>query len=115
MGDNEMFYSAVRSAGDQVGVFEYDGDTGYFYLYDTRNEENRKIVAAIRVLVGTPDFEEQDVAICWDSTESKVGLFIHEQLWAVFDCRTGAEYGGDYHASSQPEIPMEITNSFKTR
>ena len=108
-----MFASAVRSAGDQAGVFEHDGDTGYFYLYEIKGEEMRKILAAIRAVVGTPAFEKQDVAIRWDASESKVGLFICGQLCAAFDGETGAKYGGDYHGSVQADIPAEVVDAFE--
>jgi hypothetical protein len=110
----EVFDSAVRSAGDLAGVYEYDGDTSYFYLYDTRSEDTRKVIAAIPVLAGPSDFEEEDVAIRWDSTEGKVGLFIRERLWAAFDIETGAKYGGNYCAHGNPEMPVEIAEAFET-
>ena len=109
----EVFDSAVRSAGDLAGVYEYDGDTGYFYLYDTRSEDTRKVIAAISVLAGRSGFEKEDVAIRWDSTEGKVGLFICEQLWAAFDTETGAKYGGNYRAHGNPEMPVEIAEAFE--
>lgn len=31
MTNEEMFDSSTRSKGDLAGVFEYDGETGYFY------------------------------------------------------------------------------------
>ena len=115
MTNDEMFDSAVRSAGDKAGVFEYDGETGYFYLYDTRNESSRKVIAAIPLLVGTPDFEEKDITIRWDPTESMAGLFIRGQLWAVFDGETGTQYGGHYRAHACSEMPVEIINAFEAQ
>ena len=108
------FDSAVRSSGDQAGVFEYDGDAAYFYLYDTKKRENRKVIAAIRILTGAPDFGGKDITIRWDSTEDKVGLFIRQRLWAVFASSTGAKYGGNYRANVEPVIPIEIANAFLT-
>jgi uncharacterized protein len=34
MAADEIFESASRAAGDLAAVFEYDGETGYFYLYE---------------------------------------------------------------------------------
>jgi hypothetical protein len=34
--ENEMFVDAVRSLHYLAAVFEFDGDTGYFYLFDPR-------------------------------------------------------------------------------
>ncbi len=114
MATDEMFNSALRSVGDMAGVFEFDGDVAYFYLYDTTQPDEQKILGAIRVLTGTPDFEEDDVAICWDKSEGKVGLLIRGKLWAAFDGITKAAYGGSYHAGSRAEIPMEIAASFES-
>jgi len=57
----EIFKSATRSAGDFSGVFEFDGDTSYFYLY--RLHAERRIVDAIHVCSGAPDFEESEIEI----------------------------------------------------
>jgi hypothetical protein len=107
-----MFDSAVRSAGDKAGVFEYDGETGYFYLYMTGNIGDRKITHAIQVLVGAPDFSSDEIAIRWDVTEVYVGFFIRGQLWAAFHTETGESYGGNYSAGARPRIPAEIIASF---
>jgi hypothetical protein len=107
-----IFEDATRSAGDRSAVFEYDGDTGYFYLYNAQGEQGRKVVAAIRVLHGDSDLQQEDVAIRWGADEGVVGLFIRGQLWAAFDDRTGARYGGDYQTGARPEIPCEIADAF---
>ena len=51
----EIFESSVRSAGDLAGVFEFDGDTSYFYLYRVDASEGNKVLDAIKVSVGEPD------------------------------------------------------------
>jgi hypothetical protein len=114
MARREIFDSAVRSAGDLAGVYEYDGETGYFYLYDTRKEDEHRIVGAISVFTGTSELKERDIVIRWDPTESMVGLFIRGQLWAVFDGERGTEYGGHYRENGQPGVPDEITKVFVT-
>jgi hypothetical protein len=40
----EIFVSSVRSTGDLAGVFEYDGETGYFYLYRAKGASGKKIM-----------------------------------------------------------------------
>lgn len=112
MSAEEMFDSSVRSTGDLAGVFEFDGDVAYFYLYNNEAAEKHKIIGAIRILAGTPDFEEADVEICWDQTESKVGLRIRGSLWAVFDAGTGERYGGNYKAVANAAIPASIARCF---
>ena len=59
------------------------------------------------------DFAESDVCIAWDATEERVGLFIRDVLWAVFDVVTERKYGGDYEVNGDPEIPSTL--SFGTK
>lgn len=113
MTDNEMFDSAIRSAGDMAGVFEYDGETGYFYLYETEGGKGQKIISSIQVLTGSPDFGESDITVCWDLNEVIVGLFIYKTLWAAFDARSCAKYGGNYHFNGQADIPLKISGAFE--
>jgi hypothetical protein len=108
----EMFDSSVRSAGDFAGVFEYDGETGYFYLYDMSREESQRVLAAIRVVGTKPDFDQDSIEIKWDKAERRVGLFIRGALWAAFDTKTGAGFGGDYAAGAQPKISQEVAQVF---
>ncbi len=115
MAEDEMFDSVVRSAGDKAGVFEYYGDTGYFYLYKTKGEKYQNVTATIWVLNGTPDFAGKDIAIRWDPSEGKVGLFIHGQLWAAFDIDSGEKYGGNYQVGTQPNIPLDIIGAFESQ
>lgn len=112
---DEIFISATRSAGDQAGVFELEGGTGYFYLYETNGTERRKINAAIRVVVGKFDFREGDFNVRWDADENMVGLFIRGRLWAVFDAGTGAKFGGDYRHKHPADIPAGVANAFETK
>ena len=70
MAENEMFDSAIRSTDDKAGVFEYDGETAYFYLYETKGNLGHKVVGAIHILTGMSDFKQKDVAIhieIWDA------------------------------------------------
>ena len=112
MAADEMFDSAVRMKGDLAGVFEYDGDVGYFYLYQTEGDKDRKVLGAIRIFVGDPDLQQADVDVRWNNVESVVGLFIEGQLWAAFDGNSGAKYGGDYRKDAPPQIPSEISEAF---
>lgn len=113
MSASEMFESAVRAQSDLAGVFEYDGETGYFYLYDIKGDEGQNVIAAIHIVTGSPDFQEKDISILWDSSEKTVGLFIRGRLWAVFDVITKATYGGNYRANAQSSIPEKIAHAFE--
>lgn len=111
MANDDIFDSSIRSAGDLAGVFEYDGETGCFYLYETKGDEGRKVVGSIHVLSGEPDFAEADVSVRWEPAENKVGLFIRGVLWAVFDSHR-MKYGGNYKAGSSPSVPSETARAF---
>lgn len=112
MDGSEIFTSSVRSAADLAGVFEYDGETGYFYLYDQRREESQKILDTIHIISARPDFDESDLQIVWDKTETYVALVIRGRVWAAFDTRTNAKYGGDYRPNQVPSVPTEIVRAF---
>jgi hypothetical protein len=114
MAESEMFESSLRTCGDLAGVFECDGETGYFYLYEERANEGQKVAGAIHVLTGSPDFGQEDVSVVWDTSERFVGLFIRRQLWAVFEGQNRAKHGGDYLADSEPLIPKEIVRAFES-
>jgi len=107
-----MFQSSTRSEGDLAGVFEYDGKTGYFYLYEAIGNEGQKVLGAIRILTIAPDFRESDLEVRWNCAERNVGLFIRGGLWAAFDGKTRAAFGGNYCAGAQAQIPPEIISAF---
>jgi hypothetical protein len=103
----ELFESAVREKGDFSGVFEYDGDTAYFYLYDMRREDQPKIVDAVHILSGATNLEESDVIVQWDKGEQRVGLFLRGVQWAVFNVASSRKYGGNYNTQERAKIPIE--------
>ncbi len=109
-----MWVGMTRSAGDLEGVFEFDGETGYFYLYNLSGEQGQKIISAIHIISGVPDFDESDVGIRWSADEKVVGLFIRSRLWAAFDSKTSAKVGGNYHSPALPTIPPEISIAFES-
>ena len=109
----EIFDSSVRAKGDFAGVFEFDGETAYFYLYATGGGvEEPKIWDSVHVFSGQPDFAESDISVRWDSREEKVGLFIRGILWAVFDCVRQSKCGGDYVPGRKPSLPAEAIAEF---
>jgi len=109
----KSFDSLVRSAGDLAGVFEYDDRVGYFYLYEVLGQATGKIIKAIRISSGEPDYAESDIAIRWDRQERSVGLFIRGELWAVFDAEMRQSYGGDYSPDKHADVPLEISAGFE--
>lgn len=57
-GTEEMFVESVGRSGDLAGVFEYDGETGYFYLYRI-GDGGSKVLDSIHVLSFRPDFSSR--------------------------------------------------------
>lgn len=108
-----IFQSCVRAVGDLAGVFEHDGDTSYFYLYDSREEDQQKVISAIHVYTGIPDYGEGDVIVRWDNEEQYLGLFIRSELWAAFDIQMNERYGGNYLSGQKSDIPDGIKSHFK--
>ena len=113
--DEEVFESSVRSTGDLAGVFEHDGDTGYFYLYETCAPKGRRIIGALHVLSGPCAFRAADVQIRWAEDGSVVGLFIQGRVWAVFDTTSGAEYAGNFAAGIGPTLPDRVAAALAVR
>jgi hypothetical protein len=107
-----MFDSSIRSAGDLAGVFEFDGATCYFYLYETGAGSGHKVVDSIHVLSGRPDFGETEIAVRWDLSERTVGLFIRGVLWAAFDCDSRLKGGGGYTPGGEPRLPAGMGANF---
>jgi len=113
MASPEMFVDETRSAGDLAGVFEYDGETGYFYLYDRSRPSDGKgsrILGFIHIVSRTPDFAEEDVVVRWSKDEITVGLFIRGKLWAAFS--GGGKFGGDFRNPGVPNIPEWVSSAF---
>jgi hypothetical protein len=111
----EIFDSATRLTGDMAGVFEYDGETGYFYLYKMDSVFGNKIIDSIRICLGTIDFTDSDISIKWDSQNQLVALLIKGEIWAVFDSYKGTKHGGDYKSIGKSNIPLNILTRFSSR
>jgi hypothetical protein len=109
----EVFESASQSAGSLAGVFEFDGETGYFYLYETKAPDGAKIVGSIHILEGDLDLSRMTISVRWDRQEQRVGLFIDGRLWAAFDSVTGNKFGGDYRPNATPDISPDIAAGFR--
>ncbi|MUV15284.1 DUF2251 domain-containing protein [Noviluteimonas gilva] len=113
MDEQEIFESEVRSNDDLAGVFEHDGDTGYFYLYDLTKGESQRIIAALHMMSGTADFSADEVAVRWDQNEQFVGLLIKGKLWAAFEAEGSRPFDGGYGRVEKSEIPENIRALFE--
>ena len=112
MIEHEISKSSLRSFGNLPGVFEFDGETGYFYLYDQTREPPQKLIDQIRIFGPKPDFDDHDVVVRWDDSEKRVGLLIRRELWAVFDAEAKTKYGGDYLPQAKSTVSAEIARLF---
>ena len=76
------------------GIFEDDGDTGYFYAYD--RSPGAGILDAVHIYsaanVADRD-RDSDVLLLWSSDGLKVGLLINDHLHAVIDFESRLAYG----------------------
>jgi hypothetical protein len=91
----EIFESSVRSSGDMAGVFEFDGETSYFYLYRVDANQEGKVLNAVKVFMDAVDCKQSDVVIKWSSDEKLVFLQLTGQIHAAFDCDNFQSYSGD--------------------
>jgi len=107
----EIFQSSVPTDAGIAGVFEYDGEVAYFYLYDLRRAKGKQVAASLRVFSGNIKLAESDFEIKWNKGRSYLGLFIQGVLWAAYDLR-GNSVGGNFVPGSSPNISAFITQSF---
>jgi hypothetical protein len=108
----EIFESALRSSGDIAGVFEFDGQTSYFYLYRIDASAGNKVIDAIRISEGGQSSAPIDVSVRWSGDENIVGLQIGDQIWAYFDCLGAKQSGSMYLRGGQTQVPLDIRMKF---
>jgi len=89
----DLLESSTRTSGDYSGVFEYDGETSFFYLYGQNEEAEHKIVDSIHIFSGEADSIISDVCVQWQEPDERVGLFLNGVLWAVYNLTTGKNLG----------------------
>lgn len=93
----DIFLEAPSPHMDYCVIYEDDGETGYFYALDLKNQED-PILDALHIY-NVEDVEDSDLPslfqIVWSADGLKAGLFINEYPHAVFDfeakrgyCRT---------------------------
>lgn len=112
----DVFVAEEREPGGLAGVFEYDGETAYFYIYDRARPSGKQIIAASHIKSGTWDLREEDVEIRWSSHGNEVHLFVRAEIRAAFDIRTGravaVEPGQDKAILSQEWSPHSEPREF---
>lgn len=105
----EFIESALRPDGDLAGVFEFDGETSYFYLWNSTLKDGKKILASICIDVAPSEIENSEVVIRWDENSKYVGLFFSRKLVAVFDDSGGRFFEGNF--STIPDSLSGVFNS----
>ena len=106
MSEN-VFEGSVSRNGNFAAAFESDADTAYFYVYRIVNSSEYKVIGEIRMGSRNLGIKSSEIAVHWDATDEKVGLFINGTLWAVFEISSGKKYGGNYRFGGTPRIPPE--------
>jgi hypothetical protein len=102
-----LFSSESDASGEYAAVLEADEDVTYFYLYRTSNAEGQRIAGAIEVCRCALTLRPEKVEIRWINDE-RVALFLNGILWAGFDLRTGAKYGGNYSPGAPSQVPAHF-------
>jgi len=102
---NEIFKSSSRSAGDLAGVFEADDVTAYFYLYAMRPGATPKVLGALNITRFVSGAPEKSISINWDKDQGKCGVFINDNLIALYDVGLLAESDGKVGKYIDKEIP----------
>lgn len=90
-----------------VGVFEDDGDTGYFYLYDADADtilDDLQIYSDAKAL----RLDEQDVEVVWSSDEQKCGVRIWNGMRGIIDVTGNTKV----HSKLESRSSASITDSY---
>lgn len=90
----EVWLASDSSSSSFSGVFEDDGETGYFYAYDRSNPEE-PILDAVQIYDGQSVRDrdrESEAEILWSSDGLKAGLLINAVLHAVINFQAGKAY-----------------------
>jgi hypothetical protein len=108
MMSKELFIEAMRTAGDFAGVFEYDGEVGYFYLYRlSESGSGGKIDGAIEIVQGDLTFAADEIEVRWSAEQDRVALFVDGKLWALFNVKSGTAYGQKHSKLLASNVPPD--------
>jgi hypothetical protein len=99
----EIFVCDVGREGRYAGILHGDDAVTWFYFHDLAAQ---KVLGAVQVYRGVPNFTEADVEIRWNDDQTEVGVFIKGELGACFDLVRGWGYPGTYSRTG-PEIQSE--------
>jgi hypothetical protein len=104
----DIWVQGINAFNTYAGIFEADDDVGWFYLYKIFNpadvNEKLKVIDAVQVCRGTPDFSDKDCMVQWNDAGTHVSLFIKGSAYAYFDLVEGRGVPGRY-----PDRPLNRT------
>lgn len=95
-------------------VFEDDGETGYFYLYD---KNGRGILDDLHIYTRAEniDITENEVAVLWSADGSKCGVLIRNGMRGILDIRRNRKIAVKFESPDSPPITdPEWLNSFRS-
>lgn len=98
----DIFVDTLNADRTFAGVFEADDTVSYFYLCSLTEGPNGRIIGAVQVYRGLPNFAESEVVVRWFDNETKVGVFIKGELGAYLDLVSGWGYPGTYSRHQPP-------------
>jgi hypothetical protein len=85
----EVWIASDSATSSYSGVFEDDGETGYFYAYD-RGNSKKPILDAVHIydvdgIVERDRGIDSEAEVFWSTDGLKAGLLINDYLHAVID------------------------------
>ena len=92
---DKTFYASDSLSSTFSGVFEDDGDTGYFYAYDRAAGEDDRILDACHIydVARVADRDRRsELEVVWTDDGLKAALVINDYAHAVVDFRARRAY-----------------------
>ena len=91
----QTVYHSNSPTSTYSGIFEDDGETGYFYAYDREAPEDAQILDACHIynVASVTDRERpSEVEVIWTQEGTKAALLINDYAHAVIDFRARRAY-----------------------
>lgn len=108
---SDIFVTATRRDGRMAGVYEYDEDTGYFYLCEVVGGQPR-VVDAIHIVSAPSNLDEESIEVRWSGDERCLALLIHGEPWAAYCPAERGKYGGNYTPDGIADLPATVKEQF---
>ncbi len=97
--------------GTSLASLNYDGEEGYFFLFDLTKEKGKQCSGAISLNSASADLRVADISIKWNRSEEVVGLYVGGDLWAAFD-QQGRKFTGNYSTREARDISDIVIEQF---